>query len=87
MALILLLEKHCTINEGVLIKQLPKHIHASIEAINPSRYVSLLPKNRSANDADGDEAMSGNICRCGTYQRIRRAVHRAAQIMAKGAVG
>jgi isoquinoline 1-oxidoreductase alpha subunit len=29
-------------------------------------------------DADIDNAMSGNLCRCGTYQRIRRAVHRAA---------
>jgi isoquinoline 1-oxidoreductase subunit alpha len=45
---------------------------------------ALLARNRRPNDADIDMAMSGNICRCGTYQRIRRAVHRAAQIMAKG---
>jgi len=31
-------------------------------------------------DADIDDAMSGNLCRCGTYQRIRRAVHRAAAV-------
>jgi isoquinoline 1-oxidoreductase alpha subunit len=45
---------------------------------------ALLAGNQRPNDADIDKAMSGNICRCGTYQRVRRAVHRAAQLMAKG---
>ncbi len=45
---------------------------------------ALLRENPKPNDADIDEAMSGNICRCGTYQRIRRAIHRAARIMAEG---
>lgn len=40
--------------------------------------VALLKINPSPNDADIDEAMTGNICRCGTYQRIRRAIHCAA---------
>ncbi len=40
---------------------------------------ALLAKNPKPTDADIDAAMSGNICRCGTYQRIRRAIHRAAQ--------
>jgi len=40
--------------------------------------VALLAANPSPTDADIDAAMSGNICRCGTYQRIRAAVHRAA---------
>ncbi len=40
--------------------------------------VALLAKNPKPSDADIDHAMSGNICRCGTYQRIRRAIHRAA---------
>jgi len=40
--------------------------------------VALLKENSAPNDADIDNAMSGNICRCGTYQRIRRAIHRAA---------
>lgn len=40
---------------------------------------ALLAKNPKPTDADIDTAMSGNICRCGTYQRIRRAIHRAAQ--------
>ncbi|MGB7218975.1 MAG: (2Fe-2S)-binding protein [Vicinamibacterales bacterium] len=40
---------------------------------------ALLARIAKPTDADIDQAMSGNICRCGTYQRIRRAVHRAAQ--------
>ena len=40
--------------------------------------VALLANNKNPTDADIDAAMSGNICRCGTYQRIRRAIHRAA---------
>jgi isoquinoline 1-oxidoreductase subunit alpha len=39
---------------------------------------ALLAKKSSPTDADIDDAMSGNICRCGTYQRIRKAIHRAA---------
>jgi isoquinoline 1-oxidoreductase alpha subunit len=40
---------------------------------------ALLTKLPNPTDADIDAAMSGNICRCGTYQRIRRAIHRAAR--------
>jgi len=40
---------------------------------------ALLAKIPKPTDADIDAALSGNICRCGTYQRIRRAVHRAAR--------
>lgn len=40
--------------------------------------VALLAKKSNPSDADIDDAMSGNICRCGTYQRIRKAIHRAA---------
>ena len=39
---------------------------------------ALLTKKPNPTDADIDQFMSGNICRCGTYQRIRRAIHRAA---------
>ncbi len=39
---------------------------------------SLLSKQPKPTDADIDEVMSENLCRCGTYQRIRRAIHRAA---------
>jgi aerobic-type carbon monoxide dehydrogenase small subunit (CoxS/CutS family) len=41
---------------------------------------ALLAENPAPTDADIDVAMSGNICRCGTYQRIREAVHRAAAL-------
>ena len=43
--------------------------------------VSLLRDKPKPTDADIDTAMRGNICRCGTYQRIRRAIHRAAKMM------
>ena len=39
---------------------------------------ALLRDNPSPTDADIDQGMSGNICRCGTYQRIRAAIHTAA---------
>jgi len=42
---------------------------------------ALLAKNPRPADSDIDTALSGNICRCGTYSRIRAAVHRAAQLM------
>ena len=40
---------------------------------------ALLASNPAPSDADIDAALSGNICRCGTYVRIRKAVHRAAE--------
>ena len=46
--------------------------------------VALLAKKPQPTDSDIDEAMAGNICRCGTYQRIRSAIHRAAAIKAGG---
>jgi isoquinoline 1-oxidoreductase alpha subunit len=45
---------------------------------------ALLAKTPQPNDADIDAALAGNICRCGTYQRIRAAVHSAANKLAKG---
>src|SRR3954467_109920 len=44
---------------------------------------ALLKKNPNPSDKDIDEAMT-NICRCGTYQRVRAGVHKAAQIAAAG---
>jgi isoquinoline 1-oxidoreductase subunit alpha len=41
---------------------------------------ALLRRNPSPTDADIDEALRDNVCRCGTYPRIRAAVHRAAQL-------
>jgi isoquinoline 1-oxidoreductase alpha subunit len=43
--------------------------------------VALLKAKPQPTDADIDAALSGNICRCGTYQRIRGAVHQAAALM------
>ena len=45
---------------------------------------ALLASNPHPTDADIDEAMSGNICRCGTYVRIREGIKLAAQSAAKG---
>ncbi|MCG3186086.1 MAG: Isoquinoline 1-oxidoreductase subunit alpha [Rhodocyclaceae bacterium] len=44
--------------------------------------VALLKSNRKPTDADIDAAMTGNLCRCGTYQRIRAAIHEAARGLA-----
>lgn len=46
---------------------------------------ALLASNNNPSDDDIDRALSGNICRCGTYVRIRRAIHRAAAGMRGGA--
>ena len=42
--------------------------------------VALLAQLPAPSDQDIDRALSGNLCRCGTYQRIRAAVHRAAEL-------
>ena len=46
---------------------------------------ALLAKNPKPTDADIDQVMSGVLCRCGTYSRIRRAIKQAAELKAKGA--
>ena len=47
--------------------------------------VVLLRARPRPTDAEIDDAMSANLCRCGTYPRIRKAVHRAAELLAQGA--
>ena len=47
---------------------------------------ALLKQNPKPTDADIDAAMSGNICRCGTYPRIRAAIHQAAGIQQAAAI-
>jgi isoquinoline 1-oxidoreductase alpha subunit len=42
--------------------------------------VALLKKTQKPTDEDIDNAMSGNLCRCGTYTRIRAAIHKAAEM-------
>ena len=46
----------------------------------------LLNKNANPTDKDIDLAMSGNICRCGTYPRIKKAIHTAAKLQKEGGV-
>ena len=46
---------------------------------------ALLAKTPKPTDAQIDDAMSGNICRCGTYPRIKRAIHRAAELASASA--
>jgi len=45
---------------------------------------ALLTVKPAPSDADIDAAMAGNLCRCGTYPRIRKAIHRAAQLLTPG---
>ena len=45
---------------------------------------ALLRDKPHPSDDDIDDAMTGNVCRCGTYARIRRAIHRAAELAAQG---
>lgn len=45
---------------------------------------ALLSKNPSPSDEDIDKAMAGILCRCGTYGRIRRAIHRASELISRG---
>ena len=45
--------------------------------------IALIEKNPNPSDSDIDSAMSGNICRCGTYERIRKAIKRAANVDTK----
>jgi len=47
--------------------------------------VALLAGNPAPTDEDIDRALSGNLCRCGTYRRIRAAIHRAAELRGGGA--
>lgn len=46
----------------------------------------LLKENPEPSDQDIDDAMSGNICRCGTYPRIRKAIHTAARLQKEGGI-
>jgi aerobic-type carbon monoxide dehydrogenase small subunit (CoxS/CutS family) len=45
--------------------------------------VALLKNTPAPTDGDIDTAMAGNLCRCGTYVRIRKAIHRAAELASK----
>jgi isoquinoline 1-oxidoreductase subunit alpha len=48
--------------------------------------VALLKEIPQPTDLEIDDAMSGNICRCGTYPRIRKAIHTAAKLQKEGGI-
>ncbi len=83
--------KHVTTIEGLSKDRSHPAQRAWIEADVPQcgycqsgqimSAAALLQTNPSPNDADIDAALAGNICRCGTYVRIRKAVHRAAELL------
>ena len=59
-------------------------MHINIVPNRNSPPAVLLRENAKPTDTDIDDCMAGNICRCGTYPRIRRAIHRAAEMQSKG---
>ncbi len=68
---------HARLREAWLAEQVPQCGYCQ-----PGQLMSaavLLARTPNPTDAEIDDAMAGNLCRCGTYQRIRRAIHRAAQ--------
>jgi isoquinoline 1-oxidoreductase alpha subunit len=82
-------DKELTTIEGVALEN--EHLPAAWAELNvpqcgycqPGQLVSalaLLRKNAEPSDEEINEAMAGNICRCGTYVRIRKAIHRAAEM-------
>jgi aerobic-type carbon monoxide dehydrogenase small subunit (CoxS/CutS family) len=64
------------VQQAWLADQVPQCGYCQVGMIMTT--AALLAKNAAPTDADIDEALGGHICRCGTYQRIRQAVHRAA---------
>lgn len=77
------LSKHSThpVQRAWLAEQVPQCGYCQSGQIMSAAV--LLAKNPKPSDADIDDAMSGNICRCGTYARVRRAIHLAAEMAVK----
>jgi isoquinoline 1-oxidoreductase subunit alpha len=85
--------KHITTIEGLAASELGKKVQAAwvAESVPQCGYcqsgqimsaTALLASNKTPSDTDIDAAMAGNICRCGTYPRIRAAIKRAAGTLA-----
>ena len=77
----------CTVHlDGVAIRSCVTPVSAvankDIQTIE-GQATALLTQNPHPSDTEIDTAMAGNICRCGTYPRIRKAVHLAASLMAE----
>jgi len=64
------------VQQAWIAEQVPQCGYCQSGQIMRAAY--LLSKTPKPSDADIDETMSENLCRCGTYQRIRKAIHRAA---------
>ena len=64
------------VQQAWIAEQVPQCGYCQSGQIMRAAY--LLSQKPKPSDADIDEVMSENLCRCGTYQRIRRAIHRAA---------
>lgn len=73
-------EKNNAVQQAWIEEQVPQCGYCQSGQIMSA--VALLKSNPNPTDEDIDRAMQGNICRCGTYVRIRKAIHRAAEIMA-----
>ena len=70
------LDRNHPIQQAWIAEQVPQCGYCQSGQIMTA--VALLAHTPKPTDADIDQAMSGNICRCGTYQRMRKAIHRAA---------
>ena len=88
--------KHVTTIEGIGASRTGKAVQAAWLKVDVPQCgycqsgqimsaCALLAGNKKPSDSDIDDAMSGNICRCGTYNQIRAAIHDASTTLVKGA--
>ncbi|MFZ0037560.1 MAG: (2Fe-2S)-binding protein [Candidatus Acidiferrales bacterium] len=77
------LDRNHPIQQAWIAEQVPQCGYCQSGQIMTA--VALLAHTPKPTDADIDQAMSGNICRCGMYQRMRKAIHRAAGQLAADA--
>ncbi len=70
------LDRSHPMQQAWIAEQVPQCGYCQIGQIMAA--AALLAQNPNPTDAQIDKAMEGNLCRCGTYQRIRKAIHRAA---------
>src|SRR5271170_224442 len=78
------LDRNHPIQQAWIAEQVPQCGYCQSGQIMTA--AALLARTPKPTDADIDQALSGNICRCGTYQRMRKAIHRAAGQLAANAL-
>ncbi|MEW6117435.1 MAG: (2Fe-2S)-binding protein [Nitrospirota bacterium] len=76
------ISEHHPVKQAWIAEDVPQCGYCHLGQI--MQAVAFLKENPHPDDADIDNAMGGHICRCGTYQRIRRAIHTASKTAAKG---